>query len=446
MAITKDVLIVGAGLSGLYAARLLKQAGLSVGVLEARNRIGGRALSEQLSNGETVDLGAQWISPLQKRIWALTEEFGLDRLETNTQGKAIVQVGGQLRRVSGRTPPLSWFGLFDVWQLSWQMERLVRQIDIDMPWQHPQASKLDHISFTDWLKQQTITSEGYDYWHHIVTSGMCADPSSFSPLEVLHQIASIGGLNALEQADTHILEQGTQTISRRLAEELGDCISLSSGVRSLQQTERAVKATTDAGDFYGKRIILALPPQLISKISFDQTLTKFPKQENRNWVLGKVIKHVVVYETAWWRSSGLSGIADTPSEPIDFLADSSIEGKRTGILVAFSSGPNAIKMNEMDSETREAVVLAHIQKVLGKSPTEHIYFQSKNWTAETHSRGGFASRRPIGGWTKHRSLLTDFSSPIHVAGTETATEWRSYMEGALQSAERASAEVIAALI
>ena len=445
MTVDRDVLIVGAGISGLYAARLLRKAGLSVGVLEARDRVGGRVLSKQLPDGNTVDLGAQWISPQQKRIWALTEEFGLKKVETNTQGKAVVQVRGRFLQMSGNMPPLSWFGLFDAWQLSWRIRRLSKQVSIDAPWQHQQADRLDSVSFDLWLKQHSISGEGYDYWHHIVTSGMCADTSSFSPLEVIHQIASMGGLDALEDADNHLLEQGAQTIAKLLAEELEDCVHLNSAVRSLRLAGQVVRVTTDEGDFYGKRIILALPPQLVSRISFDQTMLNSTQQKNRDWVLGKVIKNVIVYDQPWWRSDGFSGVADTPTEPIDFLADSSTEESHLGVLVAFASGPNAIEMSQMDGDTRKATVLAHIQKVFGKSSAEPVHFLSMDWITEPYSCGGYASRRPVGGWTEYNSLLTDFHSPVHLAGTETATVWRSYMEGALQSAERASTEILSAI-
>ncbi|MEL7332844.1 MAG: NAD(P)/FAD-dependent oxidoreductase [Cyanobacteria bacterium J06560_2] len=435
-------MIVGAGLSGLYAARLLQKAGLSVAVLEARDRVGGRAFSERLANGKVVDFGAQWITPEQKRIWALTEELGLTKVETNTRGKAIVQVRGELRRLSGSVPPLSWLGLLDAWRLGWRIEHLAKQVSVSAPWEHPQATQLDSVSFDAWLKQNSMSGEGYDYWTHVVTGGMCAATNRFSPLEVIHQIASMGGLSALENADTHIIEQGAQSIANLLAEALEESVCLNSEVRSLQLAGQAVRATTAAGDFYGKHVILALPPQLISKISVAPALIKSEKQENRDWVLGKVIKNVVVYDNAWWRLDGFSGIADTPAEPIDFMADSSAEDSDSGVLVAFASGPNAIQMSELDDGTRKSIVLSHVQKILGKSSAEPTHFSSTDWSAEPYSCGGYASRRPVGSWTEYRSFLTDFNSPVHLAGTETAEVWRSYMEGALQSAERASEEIL----
>lgn len=153
---------------------------------------------------------------------------------------------------------------------------------------------------------------------------------------------------------------------------------------------------------------------------------------------------MVVYESAWWRDLGLSGAADTPGEPIEFLADTS-PSERPGVLVAIASGSNAVKLSQMDNKARETTVLSHIHKVLGAAPCSPIEVFSMDWINEQYSCGGYASRRAVGGWVNEQTLLSRPIGLIHFAGTETATEWRSYMEGALQSAERASAEVTVAI-
>ncbi len=304
---------------------------------------------------------------------------------------------------------------------------------------------LDSISFTDWLEKNTFSQEARAYWRYITESGMCASSDRFSTLEVLQQIASIGGLGQLETADYEFFAGGVQTIAQNMADELGNCIHLLAPVRSLKYNGQLVRAITNRGEFYGKRVILALPPQLIETISFVGGFAEQLHQRPKNLVLGQVIKNIIVYERAWWRDLGLSGTADTPSEPIGFLADSSNNAGQPGILVALASGTHAKSLSQMDSETRKTLILNYIQKVLGEAPVPLKDFVSMNWISEPWSLGGYASRRAIGGWINCQNTLTTPCDPIHFAGTETATEWRSYMEGALQSAERASTEVINAL-
>ena len=439
-----DVLVVGAGLSGLYAAQLLQQAGLSVFVLEARDRVGGRALSQNLADGTTIDLGAQWINPYQKRMCALVQRYNLKTIVRHTQGDSIVGFGNHFQRMSGTTPPIPLISKLDLFQISWRIDRMAHQVPITEPWQYRLAEQLDSISFNLWLEKNTFTKEARAYWRYVVEAGTCASCDRLSALEVMHQIATIGGLKELENADNVFLAEGVGTIAQKIANELGDCVHLSAPVRSLKYDGQLVWAITDWSEFYGKRAILALPPQLLAKISFDDRLADSLDRRSQNLVLGQIIKHVIVYERAWWRDLGLNGTAETPNEPIEFVADSSNNTGSPGVLVAFSSATHAASLSPIDKETRKTIVLTHIQKVLGKAPVPVKHFDSMDWISDFWSCGGYGSRRAIGGWINRQNSNTP-CDPVHFAGTETATEWRSYIEGALQSAERASAEVISAL-
>lgn len=444
MSTTVDALVIGAGLSGLYAARSLQRAGLSVTVLEARDRVGGRVWSQRLAGGATIDLGGQWIGPGQKRMYALAQEYGLKTIVTHTKGDNVFGSKGQLRRVTGSLPPMSWLGKLDLLQLYWRLSRIINQLSVTEPWKHPQAKVLDGLTFGEWLMRNTFSEEVRSYWLHIAESGCCINAYEFSPLEILQELATIGGLDRLATAEYEFFENGAQTIAQRMAEELGNCLHLLHPVRSLQRHLQGVKVLTEQGAFYGKHVILALPPQLINSISFDDSFLIPLHRRVQKQVLGRVIKTIIVYDRAWWRERGLSGIANTPCESINFLADSSNTAGRPGILVALASGSHAENLHRMESHRCQATVLNYIEKVLGAPPTPPTEVVSVDWMAEPYSLGGYASRYTVGSWLT-QNPLGQAIGPIHFAGTETATEWRSYMEGALQAAERASLEVLAAL-
>lgn len=440
-----DVLVVGAGLAGLYAARLLRRAGLTVAVLEARDRVGGRVLSRRSADGSYVDLGAQWIGPGQRRMDALAREFGLTTTVTHTRGDAVVEVNERLLRTSGVRPPLPWTAKLDALQFGWRLSRIVNKLSVTEPWRHPQARRLDRVSFAAWLKARTFFEKTRLYWGYLVESGMCASTDDFSPLEVAHQLASMGGVEFLETAEHKFFDAGAQVVATRMAHELGDGVHLHTPVRAVRHAPESVRAVTDQGEFRARRMILALPPQLTEMLLFDPVLPCLANWKRGNLVLGKAIKTVVVYSHAWWREAGLSGTASAPGGPTSVLIDGSNSVGRPGILVALATGPHAAKLSRVDGEIRKTAVLSHIQRLLGEAPPQPIDFFSTDWSSEPWSLGGYASRRAIGGWIHREDVLSAPCGPIHFAGTETATEWRSYMEGALQSAERASAEVVGAL-
>jgi monoamine oxidase len=439
-----DVLVVGAGLSGLYAARILQRAGLTVTVLEARDRIGGRVLSQRLSNGTTIDLGGQWIGPEQKRIYALAKEYGLKTIVTHTQGDNIFLADGKYQRTTDTVPPMSVPGKLDTLQLSWRLDRLIKQIAVVDPCQHQRAKQMDNQSFREWLQQNASSKEAREFWLHVAEEDLCASADRFSPLEWLQQLATMGGLEGLEKSGHEFFADGAQNLAQCMADELGDCIHTETPVQALKRHGQFVQVMTARGDFFGKRVILALPPQLIESISFDDSLTNRPDCKPKDRILGQVTKTLIVYDHAWWRDRGLSGVTSTPTEIISTLVDSSGFDGKPGILAAFSSGQRAVQLSLMDDETRYKAVLSYLDNVLGKASGQLTDFISMDWTSEEWSQGGYASRRSIGGWSDSHTLTYPFDG-IHFAGTETATEWRSLMEGALQSGERASREVLNAL-
>lgn len=440
-----DVLVVGAGLSGLYAARILQRAGLTVAILEARDRIGGRVLSQRLSNGTTVDLGGQWIGPGQKRVYALASEYGLKTIVTHTQGDNIFLADGKCQRTTDVMPPMSVPGKLDTLKLSWQLDRLIKQIAVVDPCQHQRTKQLDKQSFREWLQQNASSKEARAFWLYVAEEDLCASADRFSPLEWLQQLATLGGLEGLEKSGHEFFADGAQNLAQCMASELGDCIHTNTPVQALKRHGQFVQVTTARGEFFGKRVILALPPQLIESISFDDSLTNRPVNKPKDRILGQITKTLIVYDHAWWRDRGLSGAASTPTELISTLMDSSGCDGKPGILAAFSSGQRAVELSLMDDETRKTAVLSYVEKVLGKASGQLIDIVSMDWTSEKWSQGGYASRRAIGGWSEPEHTLTSPFNGIHFASAETATEWRSFMEGALQSGERAGKEVLNAL-
>ena len=100
-----DIVIVGAGMSGLAAARAVLAAGLEPVVLEARDRVGGRLLNESIGDGKIVELGGQWVGPTQDRLSALAAELGVDTFrDLRRRAPTSSRRAGSSPATAGRSP------------------------------------------------------------------------------------------------------------------------------------------------------------------------------------------------------------------------------------------------------------------------------------------------------------------------------------------------------
>ncbi|MDN5856244.1 MAG: FAD-dependent oxidoreductase, partial [Actinomycetia bacterium] len=128
---TVDVAVVGAGLSGLAAARRIVAHGRSVAVLEARDRVGGRVLNESIGNGAVVEVGGQWVGPTQDRVLAVIEELGLSTYATYDDGDKLFEMSGRIRRYRGEVPRLNPVVLADIAQAQLRLDRMSRTVPLD---------------------------------------------------------------------------------------------------------------------------------------------------------------------------------------------------------------------------------------------------------------------------------------------------------------------------
>lgn len=439
-----DVVVVGAGLSGLMAARLLRRAGLRVTVLEARDRVGGRVWSQPIEDGCWIDFGAQWIAPGQRRIQDLVKEFALATTESHTQGASVWMARGGAVPHHGSFPA-GWLAKLDQLLIVLRLERLMKQLAARSSPTDARRKALDSQTFAAWLEEKAFTQAGREAVRLTVEEGVCASIQEVSCYEVIQQLASIGGLAALASAEQTFLRGGAQAIALRLAVEFGADLQLECPVKAIRHDANEVRITTSGGELRAERVILALPPQLLSEISLDVDLSGRAQWCQSAIVKGRVVKTVIVYEQAWWRLNGLNGQVIAPNGPIEHLADASDPAGSPGILIAFATASRADQLATLEEGPRKTLILEHIRNALGEAPTPPIAFHSIDWMGDPLSQGGYASRLGPGHASGDQPCLADPIGRVHFAGTETASQWRSYMEGALQSGERAAREVLSSL-
>lgn len=434
-----DVVVVGAGLAGLSTARALSRAGMDVVVIEARDRLGGRVRTLATEDGTIVDLGAQWIGAGQDRVARLAREAGVVLSTTWHAGDSVFEGGTGRRRATSVARDLGVRAGADAAAIAVRLARIAGAVRVEDPASHPCAQQLDGLPFVAWLDEVGATERGRSAWSEIAAAGFCTDPAQVSMLEAVHQIATVGGLRRLFGAEEVFSETGMAPLVAHLATSLANRVRLGCAVSSVGLEDDTVVVRSSDGTVTARRCVVAVPPQLAATL-LDEGLADRTGLI-RDPVLGSVIKTVLVFDTPWWRERGLSGTASSEIGPVASLADVSGRGRSVGILVALSSG-FASRVLAADPD-RDRAVTAHVGRLLGDPPAPPRSVTSVDWSAQAWSLGGYASRRRRGAWTT--GIRCDQSCPVVLAGTETATEWRSYMEGALQSADRAAAQVRAGI-
>src|SRR3954452_13063942 len=180
-----DVVVGGARLAGLAAARALGAAGASVAVLEARDRVGGRTLNHDIGDGKVVEVGGQWVGPTQHRLLALAAELGVETLPTHNEGENLVELSSELKRYRGAIPRINPAVLLDVGQAHLRIDRMARRGPLEAPWEGPKADVLDGQTFATWMRRNLRTATGRALLRIACEAVWACEPEDVSLLHVL---------------------------------------------------------------------------------------------------------------------------------------------------------------------------------------------------------------------------------------------------------------------
>ncbi|MBM7060206.1 flavin monoamine oxidase family protein [Pseudomonas sp. UL073] len=441
-----DVIVVGAGISGLTAAWRLAQAGKRVRVLEANPRVGGRTLNYRFATGEVVEVGGQWVGPTQQRILGLLAELGLETFPLWNQGDNLTLFGGKLKPYRGTIPRFAPHVLLDVLQAQLRLDRLARQIPLDDPSRHPRALEWDRISFAEWIRRALKTAHGRQVMELVSGAVFAAAPHELSFLHVLFYVRSGTNLDTLlgvqDGAQQDRIVGGSQRISEELAARLGDAVRLDEPVRALRQDASGVELITDSGSHSAARAIFAVPPTQLLRITQAPLLPGWRDQLLQRLPQGAVVKCMALYATPFWRANGQSGQATSERGPVRLTFDNSVPGSPRGVLMGFIEGDEARQWSASSAESRRAVVLECFARYFGAAALQPLDYVDKCWADEPFARGCYAALFPAGLWTGGAARLREPLGRLHFAGTETATRWMGYFDGAVEAGERAAAEVL----
>ncbi|WP_454740010.1 flavin monoamine oxidase family protein [Cupriavidus necator] len=438
-----DVAIIGAGLAGLTAARDLKRAGCeSFVVLEARNRVGGRTYSHDLGNNVVSEAGGQWIGPGQTAIADLAHELGVGTFDTYYQGKTVF-LAGDVRLAYDLQGGVGGSG-----SVARKLGTMAQAVPSGAPWKAPNAADLDKLSLGDWLTQQGLSNEEKFSFSMAATLSLGAPPAQ---LGLLHYLSVINSANSdyeqLERIKDGAQETrfvgGSQLLSLRMAQELGDKVQMSCPVRKISGWDREVVALhTDQGIVRARRIIAALNPALCNQIVFDPPLPNGRAQVQRLWPgHAPMRKTAHVYTRPFWRDDGLNGQVTPIDGPLIWTVDNSPPDGSVGVLSAFVR-PGYLPADPKAAERELSAIYA---RALGDKALRPTQYHDLDWGTVDPWSMSCINPMPPGFWTKWGQYLHPSAGRLIWSGTETADVWAGAMDGAVRSGHRAALQALNAL-
>ena len=240
-----EVVVVGAGIAGLSAAHALADRGTEVLVLEARDRVGGRTWNTEIG-GEANELGGQWVAPYQSAMHELLPELGIELFPSFREGShTYIDPSGEVHRYEGHDAPLGSASEAAFAAADAKLDALAKELDPEAPWDHPDAAELDALTFEAWLRREVDDEMARDLLRAWLAGGFLAKPAqTFSLLQAMWMIAGAGGTFELfepEQCLAYRVVGGSQLISIRLAERLGERVMLEAPAREIRWSPEGVE-------------------------------------------------------------------------------------------------------------------------------------------------------------------------------------------------------------
>jgi monoamine oxidase len=451
-----DVAIVGAGFAGLTAAREIERHGRSAIVLEARNRVGGRALNADIGGGEITERGGTFVGPTQDHILALAQKMKVGTFPTYNSGDNLYIADGTRLRYAASGPtgiaPPDPVILPDLAVFVTRLDAMAAQVPVDAPWEAPDAAAWDSQTLQQFIEQNSVTPRFRTLASVATRPIFGAEPRELSLLFALFYTAASGNeqnvgtfernFNTAGGAQESRFLGGSQLICERLANKLGRRVVLESPVHRISQHRGGVTVRSGRVDVEAKRVIVAIPPVLTGQIDYEPGLPDRRIELIERFPQGNLTKVTAVYDRPFWREDGLSGQVISDKGPVNVTFDDSPEDASKGVVFGFVGGDQARAFSSLNGPDRRAAALANYVDFFGPQAAKPVRYIETIWKRQKFTRGCPVGILGPGTLTAHGPAIRQPVGRIHWAGTETSTFWAGYMDGAVRSGERAAAEVL----
>lgn len=432
-----DVVVVGAGLAGLSAARDLMNAGLNVIVLEARARPGGRVEQTTTPDGRLIQLGGEVIAEFHTSYRELVAELGLTIVPSFTD-------------IPGESTWLMRDGLFLGEDMPWMSDTdralyeqldsafaaLAATVDPDNPWAHPDAHALDHISVGQWLRSEGATPQVLRAME-LRAFGLAEDSIERRSLLADLRKESAAGANGFYDYDvwenSKVLE-GSATVALLMAEELGYRIQYSTPVASIDINKSISTVHAITGEtFQATHVISALPAGPLRDVvitGVSQTrLSSLHRQQH-----APAVKYVTVYESPFWENEGQNGTG--------YFETTMLGGTWVQNTAAISALVPVDRLGAyfaIPEQQRQKVLRQEMVSAYGPEANNTSAEYIRNWATDPWTQGYITSWRP-GELTAIGPLHGSHEPPFWVIGSD---QWVcGYMEGAVRTGRQAARALI----
>ncbi|GFS96917.1 amine oxidase [Nephila pilipes] len=354
--------------TGLCATKWLKEAGVSVIVLEALDRVGGRTLTKRDPKVNYVDLGGSYIGPTQDHLFRLTKELGITNYKINLEQKCIYYRNGWRTCYQSTDPPnhrnpFVTMDINNIWRL---IDRMGEEIPSNAPWDALHADEWDVLTLRDFLQKHCWTKEAREYFNEIIADTITSEPYEVSLLSYLWYVKQCGGTKKVMSEENGAQERkfhgGSQQICEKIAEKLGKNIVVqNSPVVAINQESKdfIIVKTISGKEFKANCVILACPPIVQMKIHFSPKLPPMRNQLIQRMPMGSVTKVILYYSTSFWRKKGFCGVSTIiggENHPVSYSVDDTKPDGSKPAIVGFITADKCRKMAHLSPEERKNAI------------------------------------------------------------------------------------------
>ncbi|PWA13769.1 hypothetical protein CCH79_00017135 [Gambusia affinis] len=379
----------------------------------------------------------------------------------NTDNKAWHHMVAWTRAIYGKSYPFKgsfppmWNPIvyMDFNNLFRTLDEMGQEIPREAPWRAPRALEWDNMTMQQLFNKICWTSAVRRFATLFVNVNVTSEPHEVSALWFLWYVKQCGGTMRIFSTTNGGQERkfagGSSQISECMAKELGDRVKLQSPVYRIDQTgEMVVVETVNKETYTARYVVVATPPALNLKMHFNPELPPLRNQLIYRVPMGCVIKCMVYYKENFWRKKGYCGtmVIEEEGAPIGLTLDDTKPDGTVPAIMGFILARKCRKLADLTKEERLRRICEIYSRVLGSEEALHpVHYEEKNWCEEEYSGGCYTAYFPPGTLTQFGRVLREPVGRLYFAGTETASEWSGYMEGAVQAGERAAREVLCAM-
>lgn len=428
-----DVAIIGGGISGLYAAHLLKASGLEVLVIEASERLGGRLHTIYSPEGHPVDLGGQWIGPDHTRLLDWIQRHQIPTHRTHTAGANLLIYQGKVKPYKGAIPKLSWLSLLDLGTGLARLKKMAAEVPLHAPWQIPKP-EWDEISLAAWMRKAFRTAQARETFAVGLATVLGCEPEEVSLWHTLFYIRSAGSIEALIETEGGAQERKFSRGAASLIESIAVNVPYRTGarVRRIVWRPGRIDIYTSQDTFTAEKVIFAMPPASMGYIEFEPPLPPTYNQLSQRMPMGAITKVVAIYDQPFWRKRGWSGHVLSLEGALRITFDTSPPEGGYGMITGFAVGKQARALLARPGAERDMYYGEALRNIFGAKPR---WLYQKTWADEPLIGGCYVGYFGTGGWRFFGESLRKPLPPLYWTGTERAETWMGYIEGAMRSAE-----------